>query len=790
MRSRLPSQITLYDLPTPVVLISATGESVACNSAAQELAQTLQLPDYTSLVPPDFIGDITSGHLVNTEGLFADALYPNAQTYRWQVIALQDQSLVLQAYNLTDREHYRAILENSVDGVYQTNRDGKLVYANQALADTFGYQDTQHMRDSIKHLARDLYHNAEDRAHFLNQLDLCGEVRSMELQMKRLDGSLAWIRLNGRALKNDQGVTQSVVGTVYDITAHKAAQSALVAAEEKFRSIFENSLAGLHQSTLNGQYLNVNPALARILGFSSPKECLDNIQHIGKQVYVRPHEWLKAMSRLRKEGFFTLNEVEIYTRDGEKRWISVSNRLIPASKEMPEHIEGSIIDITHSKQSQERIQYLAHFDSLTGLPNRISFHHELEKLVQEVDQSTLDALALIILDLDNFKGINDSQGHSTGDKLLVETAARLQGFFANRAQIFRLGGDEFAITLSNMTDRAYIAAELDALLKLLTVPVELDGYEINCTGSIGIALYPEARDVIQEGDVQQQLFRYADLALYRSKARGRNRYTFFAIEMQLEVLKEQQIERELRTAIRNNELCLYLQPLLRAEDEQMTGAEVLVRWQHPERGLISPAEFIPIAEKTGLISKLDDWVLMHTVQQIQHWSESGIDALPLSVNISAHRLNKADFADYVQYLLQTSQIPAESLCLEITEQSMITSFKNVRAALNQIRNLGVRIALDDFGTGYSSLSYLKQLPVDKLKIDRSFVMNMHEDPQDQAIIKTVIDLGQGLGIRITAEGIERRVQAQILHELGVDEFQGFLFSRPLPLAQFEKLYLE
>jgi len=788
MSSSLSTQLALYDLPTPALQINLDGACTHFNVAAKTLAEELGFSNFCDLLPSEFLLLLFQKH--PELGFYGDTVYDNAQSYRWQYIASQDNTFILQACNLTDRENYRAILENSVDGIYKTNRAGQLIYANQALASTFGYDNPQHMCDGIEQLSEDLYDNANDRETFLQHLKRFGEVRGMECQMKRVDGSLIWIRINGRAIKTQDGNIQAIIGTVYDISAQKTAETAMVTAEEKFRSIFENSMTGLHQSTLDGRYLNVNPALARILGYGSPAECLEAISHIGKQVYVRPHEWLKAMKLLRKEGYFTLNEVELYTRAGTKRWATVSNRLVPASDTMPEHIEGSVVDITDGKRAQERIKYLAHYDSLTTLPNRVFFHNELGRLVEDVDDGHLKSIALIVLDLDNFKDINDTQGHLTGDMLLIKTAHRLQDFFGHKAQFFRLGGDEFAITINNVADREQIAAQIRELTQILAEPVAFDTTEISCTVSAGIALYPEAKDVIQEGDVQQQLFRYADLALYRSKSNGRNRHTFFAIEMQLEVLKEQQIEKELREAIEHNELVLYYQPLLKADTEQLIGAEVLVRWQHPERGLIPPFEFIPIAEKTGLISRVDDWVLLRSAQQLQLWFSQNKNLPQLSVNISAHRLNQRDFAQYVQQVIERTGIPANSLCLEITEQNMITSFESVRNTLNLLRNMGVKIALDDFGTGYSSLSYLKQLPVDKLKVDRSFVMEMHEDPQDRAIIKTILELGHGLGIWVNAEGVENEVQIRMLRELGIDEFQGFFFSRPLPLDDFIARYMQ
>ncbi len=784
------THLDFADLPIPAVLLSAEGNCVYCNQPAKQLTAQLELDNCINLIPAEFRHRVlSSAPLDLAQGAVYDTIYTSVYTYRWQVIGIHDNCILFLAYNLTDRENYRAILEHSVDGVYQTNREGKLVYANQSLADTFGYANPQTMCDQIENLANDLYAHQEDRKHFLEQLDMFGQVKSMELRMRKLDGSLIWIRLNGKAIKNTEGRTQSLVGTVHDITAQKDAESALTTAEEKFRSIFENSLAGLHQSTLDGRYLNVNQALARILGYDSPEECISSISHIGKNVYVRPHEWLKAMKRLRKEGYFTLNEVEIYTRDGQKRWVAVSNRLVKATSDQPEHIEGSVMDVTDSKRALERIQYLAHYDSLTTLPNRVFFHNELSRQIEDIDDGILSSLSLILIDLDNFKDINDTQGHVTGDMLLIKTAHRLQDLLGNRGQAYRLGGDEFAVILPNISERGKISEYLQAMMDLLSQPVELNDNDISCNISAGVAVYPEAREVILEGDNHQQLFRYADLALYRSKSLGRNRFTFFAAEMQHEALKEQQIEQELKRAIENDELCLHYQPLLHAKQKHLIGSEVLVRWPHPERGLIPPFEFIPIAEKTGLITRLDDWVLEAAIKQIATWLAADLNTVPLSVNISANRLNQRDFAQFVQSVIHKYQIPSELLCIEITEQNMIANLDNVHSTLALLRQTGVKVALDDFGTGYSSLSYLKRLPVDKLKIDRSFVMEMHEDPQDRAIIKTVLELGHGLGIWVNAEGVENQVQVNMLQDLGVDEFQGFFFSRPLPLEDFEQTYL-
>lgn len=788
MSHSILAQTDFTRLPLPMLLLSREGNCVETNSAADQLLADLNIEPASYLIPAPFRLQIFSDPVAEVGSVY-DAVYSEALVLRWQLVSVSERGLLLFAYNLTDRENYRTILENSVDGVYQTNREGKLVYANQALADTFGYANATAMCEQIQNLATDLYVDQADRVEFLSLLDQFGQVRGMELRMKRTDGQNLWIRLNGRAIKGPDGLTQSVVGTVHDITLQKNAERALITAEDKFRSIFENSLAGLHQSTLDGRYLNVNPALARILGFESPEQCIEQIKHIGKQIYVRPHEWLKAMNRLRREGYFTLNEVEIYTRDGRKKWVSVSNRLIAGTKETPEHIEGSVVDVTDNKRSHERIQYLAHFDSLTTLPNRVSFLNELGRLLADVDDGELGALSLILLDLDNFKDINDTQGHTTGDMLLIKMSHRLQELVVGKGQLFRLGGDEFAIILPNVSDRVEIASRLKVLMDVMQEPVEFDNGEIICTVSAGIAIYPEAKEVIDEGDAHQQLFRYADLALYRSKASGRNRYTFFALEMQLEVEKEQQVEKELKVAIADNHLCLYFQPLLNARSEQLIGAEVLVRWPHADRGLIPPFEFIPIAEKTGLITKLDDWVLETAIKQIRTWLDLQHQVPTLSVNISANRLNQKDFAQFVQKMIAKYQIPPETLCIEITEQNMIANLDNVYSTLALLQQLGVKIALDDFGTGYSSLSYLKRLPVDKLKIDRSFVMDMHEDPQDKAIIKTILELGHGLGLWVNAEGVENEVQIQMLRELGVDEFQGFFFSRPLPLAEFESKYL-
>lgn len=436
---------------------------------------------------------------------------------------------------------------------------------------------------------------------------------------------------------------------------------------------------------------------------------------------------------------------------------------------------SAIVDITERSRAEERIRYMAHHDLLTGLPNRAMFLERTENASARVRQRG-DQFAVFMLDLDRFKDVNDSLGHPAGDALLKDTARRLKSVLNEAEVLARLGGDEFAI-LQPLGGEGRDEAEALArrIIKAISVPYDIDGSKIVVGTSIGIALAP------LNGVEPNELMKQADLALYRQKSNGRDGYRFFDARMTVDADARHQLVHELRDAISNNELELHYQLAVDAKTGEPHSAEALVRWRHPQRGNLPPTEFIPLAEESGLIIPLGDWVLQRACADAAGWPPH----IKVAVNLSPAQFKKGNLLDVIMCALVESGLPSERLELEITESLLIESHMDVVPVIRQLKNLGISIGLDDFGTGYSSLSYLTMFPFEKIKIDRSFIKNLMKRAECKAIISSVLALGRGLDIPITAEGVETQEQFELLSSFGVNSIQGFLFSRPCPLSQLD-----
>ena len=434
-------------------------------------------------------------------------------------------------------------------------------------------------------------------------------------------------------------------------------------------------------------------------------------------------------------------------------------------------------DISERKRAEEHIQYLANFDALTGLPNRAQLDDRAKYAISIVQRSQ-GSLALMFLDLDNFKDINDTLGHTVGDALLIELAKRLQLVLREEDTLSRLGGDEFILLLPG-TDALGAAHVAQKLLDDIAEPYRIDQHELNLTASIGIALYPG------DGEDLETLSKSADTAMYRVKQEGRRGYRFFTAEMQARSARNLQLGNALRHALNRNQLQVYYQPQLSMRDGRIIGAEALLRWQHPELGAVSPAEFIPVAEDSGLILPIGEWVLRQAVRQVKVWMEGGLAPLVMAVNLSAMQFRHPDLPDLVARILDEVGLPPEYLELELTEGVAMHDPQAAIAVMNNLHDRGVRMSIDDFGTGYSSLSYLKKFKVYKLKIDQSFVRDISTDPEDKAIVSAIIHMAKSLGLKTIAEGVETEGQLAFLQEQECDEVQGYYFSKPVPAEQFE-----
>ncbi|HAF44984.1 MAG TPA: hypothetical protein DCK83_08630 [Gallionellaceae bacterium] len=470
-------------------------------------------------------------------------------------------------------------------------------------------------------------------------------------------------------------------------------------------------------------------------------------------------------------------DIEYRILSGEHiRWIS-SRAMVESNAEgKTVAIVGTSLDITDRKHAEERIDFLAHFDALTGLPNRAQMEDRLKYAISMAKRNK-ENIALMFIDLDRFKDINDTLGHSIGDGLLVLLAKRLRDMLREQDVVSRFGGDEFIVMLPGTEVRG-ISLVVQKLLEIIAQPYQVEHYDLNLTASVGIAIYPG------DGEDLESLSKNADAAMYRAKQDGRNCFRFFTAEMQERSARNLQLVNDLRHALEREQFHVLYQPQLSLQDGRIVGAEALLRWQHPELGLVTPAEFIPVAEDSGLILPIGEWVMRHAVRQAKEWMENGSEPLVMAVNLSAVQFRHANLPDMVTRILEEEDLPPEYLELELTEGVAMNDPQSAIAMMDNLHDRGIRMSIDDFGTGYSSLSYLKKFKIYKLKIDQSFVRDISTDPEDKAIVSTIISMARNLGLKTIAEGVETAGQLSFLLEQGCDEVQGYYYSKPLPAEQF------
>lgn len=447
------------------------------------------------------------------------------------------------------------------------------------------------------------------------------------------------------------------------------------------------------------------------------------------------------------------------------------------------HYVSIFADITEHKQTEEHVRHLAHYDALTNLPNRTLFNDRLGQALINAQRDKGKA-AVMFLDLDRFKNINDTLGHGIGDLLLQEVAVRLTGCVRQGDTVSRLGGDEFVVLLPELNDEKDARLVAQKLLNAAAFPIVLEGHELHISASIGISYYP------MDGANAEALMKNADVAMYRAKEEGRNNFQFYHASMNARSFERLAMETSMRYALNRGEFDLYYQPRFALPEGRIVGAEALIRWNHPDLGLVSPGLFIPLAEETGLILPIGEWVLEQVAAQGKAWQQAGFPPLSLAVNVSARQFRRVDFAAKILQILRNSGFDPHYLELELTESTLMTHAEENIETLKKLSALGIRIAIDDFGTGYSSLSYLKRLPVDILKIDRSFVSEVPDNRDGVAIVEAIIAMAHSLGLHIIAEGVETAEQLEFLQMRKCNEIQGYHFSHPLPVEQFEQLLLE
>ena len=471
------------------------------------------------------------------------------------------------------------------------------------------------------------------------------------------------------------------------------------------------------------------------------------------------------------------NQYRIVLPGGEVRWIDAFGDITYDAQGHAQRMIGICVDANERKQAEAQIEFLAHHDPLTRLPNRFVAKERLKMAMAYADRAN-ESIALLFLDLDNFKAINDTLGHSAGDLLLIEVAQRLQACLRETDTVSRQGGDEFLIILANITDLDDVSDAAAKIVAALAAPCEIEGHALAVTVSVGIAIYPnDARDT-------DALMQRADTAMYHAKDNGGNDYTFFNEQMNAAVAEAHAIRSELRQALADGEFELYYQPQIDLASGRIVGAEALLRWHSPKRGLVLSEAFIPIAEDCGLIVPIGDWVLQEACRQAVRWQQDGLPELSIAVNLSALQFRRGDLRQSVIQALGDSGLDPSCLELELTESILIMEAEHALDTVRHLKSLGIRFSIDDFGTGYSSLAYLKRFPIDKLKIDQSFVRDMDTNPEDAAIVHAIIQMARALNLKTLAEGIETEATIEHLRIHHCDEAQGFYFSRPLPAKAF------
>ncbi|MEO1132024.1 MAG: EAL domain-containing protein [Cyanobacteria bacterium J06639_1] len=556
------------------------------------------------------------------------------------------------------------------------------------------------------------------------------------------------------------------------ILQRKYADAALREAERQYRSIFEHANEGIYRVSRVGNIEIANPKMVEILGYSSAEELLASIADIGSQYYVDA-DTDRLWDELAVEGTIRRREAQVYKRDGTIAWIAENLRPIQDAEGQVIAYEGRVEDITSRKDDQAMFEAMLYQDTLTELPNRTIFNTWLTSEIGRAARLK-EQVGLLFLDLDRFKTINDSLGHIVGDELLMDMAQRLRQCVGKDDKLARWGGDEFTILVPEVTDIAQIEQLAARAIEAFARPFEYANQELHITCSIGAAIFP------LHGQTPQALLKNADTALFQAKEQGRNMYQIYTSAMNAQASERLMLENKLRQAIARDELELHYQPQLDVKSDRVSGVEALVRWEHPELGRLSPGVFIPIAEETGLIVPIGEWVLRTACQQVQAWHEQGMPLLRVAVNLSARQFQQSDLVQTVADVLAETQLAPEYLELEITESIAMLDIDLTIRVLKEMREMGVQISIDDFGTGYSSISYLRQFPFDTLKIDQSFIRDVTDNDSAAAIAEAVITLGQGLDLCVLAEGVETREQLEFLRSRDCDVIQGYWFSRPLP----------
>jgi len=670
------------------------------------------------------------------------------------------------------KAYLEELFESAPEAVVLIDTDFKITRVNQEFIRLFGYTREEALGRNLSRLIAAQEQRRESE-WFLKEV-LGGRKVNLETVRTRKGGGLVHVSILGTPIRVEGG--QAGIYIIYrDISDRIEAVDLLRESERRHRVVLESAPDPMVVKDVEGRVTYLNPAFTRVFGWTGE-------QLLGRELDFVPEEaWPETnlmMDKVRRGESFSGMETRRRTRDGRVLDVSVSGASFLDRQGRPLGNVVTLQDITRRKLTEAQLRYIAYHDPLTGLPNRKTFYERVEELIAQSDRRGPSRWALLFLDLDRFKDINDTLGHDMGDLLLKRAADRIQGFIRKSDHVFRLGGDEFTVIVTELKKDIDAARVAEKILEALAEPYRINGHSLFITASMGISLYPS------DGRSVEALVRNADTAMYEAKRDG-NRYRFFTEEMNSRAIRRLHIENHLRSAIELGQLSLVYQPLVEAR-EGVFGAEALLRWDNPELGRVPPQDFIPIAEETGLVVELGRWVLEKACARIQAWREGGHQELRLSVNLSPRQFRHPGLREMIQTVLAKTGLEPEGLELEITETSVMEDPEEVMAKLSALHRMGIRLALDDFGTGYSSLAHLKRFPVETLKIDGSFIRGLGESAEDREIIRTIVAMARTLGMEPLAEGVETRAQREFLLREGCSKMQGYLFGGPMAEEEFEE----
>jgi diguanylate cyclase (GGDEF)-like protein len=605
----------------------------------------------------------------------------------------------------------------------------------------------------------------ENREKALRQETSDLELRCLELEKayRNLNNEIKEHRRAEKAIEQERTFIQTIIDGVRDPAKIISPDYEVLMMNQAALALLPSRQAGLEQLTCYQAYRQSDTPCSG----ENHRCMLNEVLKTGKSISVLHKEVLEDS----RERIFEIEASPLWNSDGTLHGIL----------EVVRNITGDLDIEAQLREHRERLYHLAHHDSLTNLPNRVLLHDRLSRMMIKAKRNKTH-VAVLFLDLDRFKKVNETLGHEVGDRLLLEVARRLEQCIRKSDTVARLGDDEFAVLLDDLRDVKFVAVVVRKILQALARPVMIQDCELYASSSVGISLFPDDSDDV---DI---LLRCANAALYRAKDAGKNNYQYYTADMNNRAFEFLLLESGLRKALENNEFVIFYQPLIDMNSNKVTAVEALLRWQHPEKGLIAPGDFIPLAEETGLIEPIGEWVLRSACSQNKKWQDAGYPPVKMAVNMSARQFNRKGITGLISGILQETGLSPEYLVIEITESIVMQDVQSTITKLKDMHRMGISLSIDDFGTGYSSLSYLKLFPIHNLKIARSFVFNITTNSTDAAIAASIILLAHSMNLKVVAEGVETEEQLEVLRRQGCDYFQGFLFSRPLAAEEIAPLF--